>query len=192
MKVLIAVAVCVLLNATASSAAVITYIVSLSGPNESPPTTSTGTGSGTVTIDDVTNMLTVNFSFTGLTSGTTAAHIHCCTAAPFSGIANVATPVPAFPNFTPGVTSGTYSMSFNMMLSSSWNPAFVTASGGVAQAEAAFIAAAATGETYLNVHTTQNTGGEIRGFLVAAPEPGTWALAGAALVWLGTRRRRRS
>jgi hypothetical protein len=147
-----------------------------------------------VTIDDVTNMLTVNFSFTGLTSGTTAAHIHCCTPAPFSGTAIVATPVPAFPGFPMGVTSGTYSMSFDMMQASSWNPTFVTASGGTAAlAETAFIAGAAAGETYLNVHTTMNPGGEIRSFLVAAtPEPGTWALAGAALVWLGTRRRKRS
>ena len=65
MKVLVAVAVCTLLNATAGSAAVITHVVSMSGPNESPPTTSPGTGSGVVTIDDVTNLLTVNFNLTG-------------------------------------------------------------------------------------------------------------------------------
>jgi hypothetical protein len=85
-----------------------------------------------------------------------------------------------------------YNMTFDMTQSSTWNPMFVTASGSVALAEEDFVKAAAAGETYLNVHTTMNPGGEIRGFLVAAPEPGTWVLAGASLLWLGTRRRRRS
>jgi hypothetical protein len=163
----------------------------MSGPNESPPNTSLGTGSAVVIVDTTMNLLSVSFNFADLTTGTTQAHIHCCTTLPETGTANVATAVPFFPGFPIGVTSGTYNMTFNMMMDSTWNPAFITSSGGTAaMAEATFLAGLADGETYLNVHTTTDPGGEIRGFLELAPEPGTWLLAGAALILLGMRRRR--
>ena len=53
---------------------------------------------------------------------------------------------------------------------------FVTAQGGVAAAEAALIKGIVNGETYLNIHTTTNPGGEIRGFLVASPTPAQLSL----------------
>jgi hypothetical protein len=192
MKALIVAATCLLLCAAASPAAVITYVANLNGASEVPSTPSLGTGSAVVTIDVVTNLLTVSVNFTGLTTATAASHIHCCTAVPDAGTAAVATTVPTFPNFPLGVTSGTYNMTFDMMLSSSWNPAFITSSGGTpALAESTLAAGLAAGTAYLNIHTTQFPGGEINGFLVpATPEPGTWLLAGAALIWLGTRRRR--
>jgi hypothetical protein len=63
--------------------------------------------------------------------------------------------------------------------SSSFNPAFVTANGGsVAASAAALIGAIEQGKAYLNIHTTNFGGGEIRGFL-AVPEPGTITLLGA-------------
>jgi hypothetical protein len=40
----------------------------------------------------------------------------------------------------------------------------------------------AAGEAYLNIHTTVNPGGEIRGFLQAVPEPSSLALAGTAAI----------
>jgi hypothetical protein len=124
----------------------------------------------------------VSDTFSGLTSGTTASHIHCCTVVPGVSTAGVATQVPTFSGFPLGVTSGSYSMLFDMTQASTWNPAFVTASGGTpAGAEAALVAGALAGRAYLNIHTTNFGGGEIRGFLVATPEPGTMALAIAAL-----------
>jgi hypothetical protein len=165
----------VLLVAGSLSAGPITYSVILSGPGESPPNASPGTGSALIIIDSTANTLNiVSETFSGLTSGTTASHIHCCTALPGTGTAGVATQVPTFSGFPLGVTSGSYSMQFDMTQASTWNPAFVTAHGGTpAGAEAALVAGAAAGDAYLNIHSTNFGGGEIRGFLVAIPEPGT-------------------
>jgi hypothetical protein len=78
--------------------------------------------------------------------------------------------------------SGTYSMLFDMTQSSSWNPAFITSSGGTpALAESTLAAGAVAGRAYLNIHSMAFPGGEINGFLVQTPEPGTMALAIAAL-----------
>ena len=46
------------------------------------------------------------------------------------------------------------------------------------------------GRAYLNFHTTQFTGGEVRGTLVEVPEPGTALLALGAVSLLALRRRR--
>jgi hypothetical protein len=73
-------------------------------------------------------------------------------------------------------------MLFDMTQASTWNPSFITSSGGTAAlAESTLAAGAAAGEAYLNIHSTVDPGGEIRGFLVPTPEPGTMALAIAAL-----------
>jgi hypothetical protein len=65
---------------------------------------------------------------------------------------------------------------FDLTNAASYNPAFVTAQGGLANAEAALIAGMRTGNTYFNIHTVNFGGGEIRGFLVA-PEPSTVSLS---------------
>ena len=104
----------------------------------------------------------------------------------------VATAVPTFPGFPLGVTTGTYLQSFDLTLASTYNPAFITAHGGtVAGAQADFIAGLVGGQTYLNIHTSQFPGGEIRGQLQAVPEPATLLLMGASLTAaIGVIRRR--
>jgi hypothetical protein len=174
-------------------AAPITYATSLSGANEAPPNGSPGTGSATVVYDPFTHTLRYDIVFSGLLAPTVAAHVHCCTTDAFTGTAGVATQLPAFPGFPLGVTSGTYhSAEFDLTQAAAWNPAFVTAQGGVSAAETAFAAGLASGRTYLNLHTAAPNGfpaGEIRGFL-AVPEPGTAGLVLLGLAGLAMTRRR--
>lgn len=181
------------LLAGAAQATITVYTANLSGPNESPPNVSPGTGNAIVTIDDVLNTMRVQVSFFGLTTGTTASHIHAATAAPFTGTAMVATTTPTFPGFPLGVTSGTYDNLFNLLTASTYNPAFVTAHGGTtAGARDALLSAMASGEAYLNIHTSQFPSGEIRGFLVAVPEPASWAMMLIGLSGVGMVLRRRA
>jgi hypothetical protein len=178
--------------AGAADAAIIVYNASLSGPAESPANASPGVGFAQVIIDDTLNTMQVDVTFSGLTAPTSASHIHCCTAAPDTGTAGVATTTPTFTAFPLGVTSGTYSHLFDLTLASSYNPAFVTAHGGTtAGAESFLLAGMAANESYLNIHTTAFLNGEIRGFLHAVPEPATWAMMLLGLGAAGAVLRRR-
>lgn len=183
------------LLACAGQAHAVTYIATLSGPAESPPNASPGVGTATVFINETTDIMDVHVSFSGLIGTTTASHIHCCTAVAETGTAGVATEVPFFDSFPIGVTSGSYVHLFNLLDLSAYNPAFVTANGGTAaSAEAALISGLNAGTAYLNIHTQFRPGGEIRGFLTAAPEPASWALmvGGFGLAGAALRRRRRA
>jgi hypothetical protein len=160
-------AVFALLAASTGYAATTTYVSDLTGPAESPPNASPGTGTTTVAYTASTHMLQVDVTFSGLLGTTTASHIHCCTAVAGTSTAGVATQTPTFSGFPLGVTSGTYSQTFDLTLASSFNPTFVTANGSsVPAAEAALVTGIANGKAYLNIHSSFAAGGEIRGFLL--------------------------
>jgi hypothetical protein len=163
--------------ATQASAAILIYDASLTGPAESPPNVSPGTGFAEVTINDIADTMRVQVTFSGLVADTIASHIHCCTTTPDTGTAIVATTLPSFPGFPLGVRSGAYDQTFDMTLAASYNPAFITAHGGMTStAFVALLDGLNAGDAYLNIHTTTSPGGEIRGFLHAVPEPSTWAM----------------
>jgi hypothetical protein len=178
-----------------AAAATLTFDASLAGANEVPtPVVSPGTGFVTVVLDTTAQTLHIDASFSGLTSPDTAAHIHCC--APQPADVGVATTVPAFAGFPLGVTLGTFNGTLDLTSSASYNPAFVTAQGGtVAIAEAALIAGIEDGQTFFNIHTMNNPGGEISGTLEPTPLPAAlplFATGIGALGLLGWRRKRKS
>jgi hypothetical protein len=184
----IRIAILVLASLTAARAAVFDYAVTLNGPSESPANASPGIGVGIVNYNDSTHVLELAVTFQNLSGTVTAAHIHAATAEPFTGAAGVATTTPTFTGFPSGVTSGAFATTLDLTAASSYNAAFVTANGGtMAGAETALTTAMAKGEAYLNIHSTAFPGGEIRGFLVAIPEPSTLALLGLGVVGIGLR-----
>jgi hypothetical protein len=192
---ILAIAGCFMLSSTAIHAATLTFTANLTGSNEVPPTASTATGTASFILNTTAQTLFISETFSGLGSNTTANHIHCCLASPFLAGSNVgvATLVPAFTGFPLGVTSGTFSTTLDLTSAASYNPGFITTEGSLAAAEAALIAGIENGETYINIHTVNNPGGEIRGFLTPTPEPASMLLLGSGIFGLlGMRRKRHS
>ena len=170
------------------------YLANLNGQAESPPNSSPGLSRSVVSIDASTRALSMHIPFFDLTGGTMAAHIHCCTSAPLTGVAPVATMLPSLADFPMGVTTGTYERSFNLDDPGFYSPDFLSANGGTPQtAASALIYGINAHQAYLNIHTAAFPAGEVRGFLVSAiPEPDSWAMLGAGLAGLALCMRRRA
>ena len=172
------------------------FFGTLGSTPEATPNASPGTGPVLLLYTPSAHTLTVDLSFSGLLGNTTASHIHCCTAVPFTGGAGVATQTPTFINFPLGVQSGSYLQTFDLTQASTYNMnpgAFLSLFGGnTALAEVALINGIASGNAYLNVHTNLYPLGEVRTFFSPVPEPGTYALVVTGLVGLGLVRRRRA
>jgi len=181
-----------------ASAGAANYSAILTGLQEQPPNTSPAIGASTIRFDPATHLLEINATFSGLVGDTSAAHIHCCTPAPRTGVAGVLTELPTLSGFPLGVRNGVYSQTYDTSLMSSWNPAFLSSWGNsTVFAEAAFESGLKNGTAYFNIHTSFAPDGEIRGFYEAAPaavipEPETMAMLGIGLPVLLMLARRRS
>jgi hypothetical protein len=149
-------------------------------------------GSG-ILFDDATNILSVHVGwgsangFTNLTGKASAAHIH------WSGtnMANISLTGDAAFNVNGGVIVGLDNVNFNY--SNSASAGLINGSTILTDAHET---ALFNGQLYINVHTTTNGAGEIRGNLVnatAIPEPSSYAaFAGLGGLALAALRRRRA
>jgi hypothetical protein len=137
----IGVAVVVFLLAAALAQAQ-TYGVVMTGSQERPtPTSSTGWGNATVSFDSTRSNINVTITVKGLTSAITGAHIHeKASGSDVGGIVVGFTPLATFTN---GKLTGTFPIPSDVAARLAANP----------------------GNFYMNVHTTTNGGGEIRGDL---------------------------
>ena len=146
-----------LVSVAQAQAAIITFTAQLSGSNEAPPVAATGSGgTATVTLDTDADTVTWVIDVYNLPSGVTAAHIH-------AGGPGVAGPVVI--NFT--VVAGV-SNDFRISGTARASDLVPRAAQGVNSwddLEQAMMA----GQTYVNVHSQINGGGEIRGQLVPRP-----------------------
>src|SRR3954471_13763926 len=127
-------AVAALLATTPAMAEMMSYKADLKGSAEVPPTTSQGAGNLTATFDTVNKKLTWKGTVSGLSGNPTAAHFH----GPAEPGKNAGVLVPA-----PGVTNGPFEGSATLTDD---------------QAKALM-----GGQTYFNIHTAANPGGEVRG-----------------------------
>jgi hypothetical protein len=136
----------------AGSSSVAILNASLSGAQEVPPVVSAATGTATVTVDAARTTISVTLTTQGFATPVTASHIHFGPAGSNGGILFSLFAAPAvFPatltktltivDFTPDVVNGiiTFADAVNAIL---------------------------IGNTYINVHTQANLGGEIRGQVV--------------------------
>jgi hypothetical protein len=136
----------------------VTYRATLRGANERPtPVTSNGQGEFVGTYNPNTGLMSYTVTYSGLGTNSTLAHIHCCVSADVAG--PVAYDFSRNGNvlFTPGTTSG----SFNGVILLTTATAITTAITGDSLRKAMD-----AGLTYVNVHSSQFGGGEIRGQIV--------------------------
>ncbi len=154
------------LFASPVEAAIFELTSMIDGLQTVPPTGSSGTGSGVITYDDATSELSWDISWGGLSGPVSVMHFHG----------------PAAPGSNAGVQvniggiSGTTSPTIG--------------STNISAGQAADLL---SDLWYINIHTSQFPGGEIRGQVLLVPEPAGIALVAGGILAVGllVRRRRR-
>jgi hypothetical protein len=126
-----------------------TFVATLNGASEVPAKAVGGTGTATIVKEGSTYTYTI--TFTGMTGALTGAHIH----GPASSTANASVIVP-FSTTGATATSGTLTGTF-------------TSTNNVAISNDSLDVLMRTGNAYVNLHTSANGGGEIRGQLSQQP-----------------------
>jgi len=143
-----------LVSAAHAQAQTITFTAQLHGGNEVPGVSTGSAGTSTVTWNTATKTGTYRVDVYNMPVGTTASHIH-------AGAVGVNGPV--IINFT--VPAGGISNDYALTGTFACSDVTVRAPQGINSCED-FEQALLLGNTYVNVHSTVNGGGEIRGQLV--------------------------
>jgi hypothetical protein len=145
-----------LIGASAASAQVVVASATLGGGEETPILLTGAAGTAEVAIDTVAKEFAVTLRIFNIPTNTTAGHIHI-------GSKGVAGPVVI--DF-PGIAGrlGDFVTAFRVG-EASFRP---SAANGINSIDDV-IQAVANGNAYVNIHTTTNPGGEIRGQLVPRP-----------------------
>jgi hypothetical protein len=155
-----------ILVSAAVQATIIPWSASLNGAQEVPASGSLGTGSAFGTIDDASGALAWNITFSGLSGPLIGIHFHG----------------PAAPGVNAGVRVNIGTIS-----------GFLSPNSGSAIITAQEVSDLLAGNWYINLHTPNFPGGEIRGQVIpeAVPEPAMLGLLGLALAGLAASRRRK-
>jgi hypothetical protein len=145
----------------------VTFTATLTTAAEVPtPTVGATPGSGTFTavLDTVTNVLTYDLTFTGLTSNVNNGHIHgpADPGATAGAVLNFNTLSGA--TFSFGATSGTGHGTALLTSATQFTTNPAPGINGDSLRKLLF-----AGKAYANIHTVNNTGGEIRGQITKVP-----------------------
>lgn len=143
----------VLLVSTQAQAQTYTFTAVLSGGNEVPPVVTGAGGTATITLDTAADTVTWVIDIYNLPTGVTAGHIHV-------GAAGVGGPTVI--NFTVPATA---SNDFRISGSARASDLTMRAAQGINSWED-LEQSMLSGQTYVNIHTQGNGGGEVRGQLV--------------------------
>ena len=139
--------------ATQASAQVVTLSTTMNGGEETPVLNTGMVGTAEVSVDLTSKEIAVTLRIFNAPTGTTAGHIHV-------GAAGIAGPVMV--NFPTSINArtGDFSATFRLREAD-----FVARPAQGINTFDDALQAIVLGNTYVNIHTTQNPGGEIRGQL---------------------------
>jgi CHRD domain len=139
-----------------AQAQTIRMTANLSGANETPPVVTGAFGTATVTVELGTQTVSWSIDVFNMPSGTNNAHFH------------VAGPGAAGPTVVNIAFPAGISNDFNLSGSATAGNLLVRADQGIRSWED-FLQALLGGQTYINVHSAVNGGGEIRGQVLRVP-----------------------
>jgi hypothetical protein len=151
-----AAALALLVGAASAEAQNLNFTALLSGSNETPGIASGAGGTATITLNTATRTVTYRVDVYNLPSGATAAHFHA--AGP--GVSG-----PVVVNFTVQMN---ISNDFSISGTASAADLVPRADQGIRSWDD-FIQALTLGQIYVNVHSSVNPGGEVRGQVLPVP-----------------------